>query len=77
MRNPNWIGKPEKNYVKPLDGQLELETVIDHMQEPGIRRTSEDTHKPAGIRLAKMLARYEARPSSFLCLDSLQIDDHV
>lgn len=29
-------------------------------------RAVEDTHKPAGVRLAKMLGQYEARPSSEL-----------
>lgn len=52
--------------MNALHGQLELATVIDHMQEPGIRRIQEDTHKPAGIRLAKMLSQYDDSPSSQL-----------
>ena len=48
-----------------LPGQMELATVVYH-EEIGIRRITEDTHKPAGIRLAKMLGQYEARPSSEL-----------
>lgn len=42
--------------------QPELPTVIAH--EPLVPPV--DTHKPAGIRLAKMLSQYEARPSSEL-----------
>lgn len=65
-----------------LPGQMELNTVIDHRREPitycNIMNTpdglperirmpqQEDTHKPAGVRLAKMLCQYEARPSSDL-----------
>lgn len=65
-----------------LPGQMELNTVIDHRREPitycNIMNTpdglperirmpqQEDTHKPAGVRLAKMLGQYEARPSSEL-----------
>lgn len=52
--------------------QLELETVVDH-NEPGFhvlsRSVKEDTHKPAGIRLAKMLGQYEDSPSSQLWAD--------
>lgn len=29
-------------------------------------RTTDDTHKPAGVRLAKMLAQYDDSPSSQL-----------
>lgn len=72
-----------------LPGQMELNTVIDHRREPitycNIMNTpdglperirmpqQEDTHKPAGVRLAKMLGQYEARPSSELwsCIQSL------
>ena len=62
--------------------QLELETVIEHgarghtgacsSQSPVDRQcicylyAKEDTHKPAGVRLAKMLGQYETRPSSEL-----------
>lgn len=55
--------------MNALPGQLELPTVIDHMQEPGIRRIQVDTHKPPGIRLAKMLGQYEDSPSSQLWSD--------
>lgn len=58
--------RPDKHW-RPADHapQLELVTVISHIDAPVIR-TQEDTHKPAGIRLAKMLGQYEARPSSEL-----------
>ncbi|MNW04617.1 hypothetical protein D3C71_2007260 [compost metagenome] len=65
--------------------QLELETVIDHgarghtgacsSQSPIDRQcicllgAHEDTHKPAGIRLAKMLSHYDDSPSSQLWSD--------
>ena len=61
-----------------LPGQMELATVIDHKQlihDLGngsaipFLRTQEDTHKPLGVRLAKMLSQYEARPSSQLWSD--------
>ncbi len=68
--------------MKPLPNQMHFDTVIDHRREPvtycnimntpdGLPertnvRAAEDTHKPAGIRLAKMLGQYEARPSSEL-----------
>ena len=45
--------------MKPLPGQLELPTVIDHQKVTPI-----DTHKPDGIRLALLLRSYEERPSS-------------
>ena len=44
------------------DRQLELATVIKH--EPP--KQQEDTHKPAGVRLAKMLGQYDDQPSSQL-----------
>ena len=47
---------------KKADSQMELATVIKH--EPP--KPQEDTHKPAGLRLAKMLGQYDARPSSEL-----------
>ena len=68
-----------------LPGQMELATVIDHRREPitycnimntpdGLPertnvRAAEDTHKPAGIRLAKMLSMYDDSPSSQLWAD--------
>jgi len=55
--------------MNALPGKLELANVIDHMQEPCIRRIQEDTHKPAGVRLAKMLSKYEDSPSSQLWAD--------
>lgn len=45
--------------MKPLPGQLELPTVIDHRKVTEI-----DSHKPQGIRLATLLRSYEDRPSS-------------
>lgn len=58
--------RPDKHW-RPADHapQLELVTVISHIDAPVIR-TQEDAHKPAGVRLAKMLGQYEARPSSEL-----------
>lgn len=47
------------------DRQLELATVIAH--EPP--KSQEDTYKPAGLRLAKMLRRYDDSPSSDLWRD--------
>ena len=47
------------------DRQLELATVIKH--EPP--KPQEDTHKPAGVRLAKMLSQYDGQPSSQLWSD--------
>lgn len=52
-----------------LPGQMELATVIDH--DPNERilyyvGRTEEAHKPAGVRLAKMLGQYEARHSSEL-----------
>nr|DAV53033.1 MAG TPA: hypothetical protein [Caudoviricetes sp.] len=68
--------------MKPLPNQMHLDTVIDHRREPitycnimntpdGLTerihvRALEDTHKPAGVRLAKMLGQYDTRPSSEL-----------
>ena len=51
-----------------LPGQMELATVVYH-DEIGIRRIPEDTHKPAGVRLAKMLSQYDDSPSSQLWSD--------
>jgi hypothetical protein len=51
--------------MKPLPNQMHLDTVINHIDAP-IIRAHEDTHKPDGVRLAKMLGQYEARPSSEL-----------
>ena len=60
------------------DGQLELPTVIDHKRVSVLRdvnvmasnsTTPQDTHKPAGIRLAKMLSMYDDQPSSQLWAD--------
>ena len=61
-----------------LPGQMELATVINHQQlihdlENGsaipFLRAHEDAHKPAGVRLAKMLSMYEDSPSSQLWSD--------
>ena len=67
-----------------LPGQMELATMIDHRRAPTYCnimntpdgfperihvRSAEDTHKPAGIRLAKMLSQYDDSPSSQLWSD--------
>lgn len=54
-----------------LPGQMELATVIDHREvfEINTRCYVEDTHKPAGVRLAKMLGQYDDSPSSQLWSD--------
>ncbi len=44
------------------DRQLELATVIMH--EPP--KPQQDTHKPTGVRLAKLLHQYDGSPSSEL-----------
>lgn len=51
-----------------LPGQMELATVIDHREvfERNTRCYVEDSHKPAGVRLAKMLSQYDDSPSSQL-----------
>ena len=62
--------------MKPLLNQMELATVIRHERVSILKdvnvsasnsTTAVDAHKPAGVRLAKMLGQYEARPSSELC----------
>ena len=57
--------------MKPLPGQMELATVIDHERriEPFMSKHFEDAHKPAGICLAKMLGQYDDSPSSQLWAD--------
>lgn len=71
--------------MNPLPGQMELATVIDHRLEPvtycNIMNTPdglperihvrgvEDSYKPSGIRLAKMLSKYDDSPSSQLWSD--------
>ena len=53
-----------------LPGQIELATVIDHVGlDSCLIVTNEDTHKPAGVRLAKMLSMYDDQPSSQLWSD--------
>jgi hypothetical protein len=47
------------------DGAQNLDDVIDP-QSPQHRWLMEDTHKPAGIRLAKMISMYDDSPSSQL-----------
>lgn len=50
------------------DGAQNLEDVLDpHSQQ--FRWLTEDTHKPAGVRLAKMLNQYDDQPSSQLWSD--------
>jgi hypothetical protein len=64
--------------MNALSGQLELATVIDHKRASVLRDVNVmasnstaplDLHKPAGVRLAKMLGQYEDRPSSQLWAD--------
>jgi hypothetical protein len=62
--------------MNALPGQLELMTVIDHkmlaqnyLMSPTKIYEAEDTHKPAGVRLAKMLSMYDDSPSSQLWSD--------
>jgi hypothetical protein len=51
--------------MNALPGQMELATVIDHKP----RNITTDTRRPAGIRLAKMLSKYDSAPSSDLWRD--------
>jgi hypothetical protein len=44
-----------------FDNAIELDELLTPLLNP-----PKDTHKPAGIRLAKMLGQYERRPSSEL-----------
>ena len=50
------------------DGAQNLEDVLDP-QSRQFRWLTEATHKPAGVRLAKMLRRYDDSPSSDLWRD--------
>lgn len=61
--------------MKSLPGQMELATVIRHERVSVLKdvnvsasnsTTAVDAHKPAGIRLAKMLGQYDDSPSSQL-----------
>ena len=54
-----------------LPGQMELATVIDHREvfERNTQCYVEDSNKPAGVRLAKMLGQYDDQPSSQLWAD--------
>jgi hypothetical protein len=67
--------------MNALPGQMELATVIDHRRAPvtyrnmmntksglceDLQRIQEDAHKPASVRLAKMLSLYDDQPSSQL-----------
>ena len=47
------------------DGAQNLEDVLDP-KSPQYRWLMEDTHKPSGVRLAKMLSQYDDQPSSQL-----------
>lgn len=49
-------------HMQRSEVQLELATVISH--EPP--KPKEATHKPLGVRLAKMLNQYDDQPSSQL-----------
>ena len=55
--------------MKSLPTQLELATVINHNIDAPFIRAHEDTHKPLGVRLAKMLGQYDDSPSSQLWSD--------
>ena len=67
--------------MNALPGQLELATVIDHQASRSLQsdlqalteweppRFGACTHKPAGVRLAKMLNKYDSAPSSDLWRD--------
>lgn len=67
--------------MNALPGQLELATVIDHKSSNSLQpdlqalmaieppRFGDGTHKPAGVRLAKMLSQYDDQPSSQLWAD--------
>jgi len=55
--------------MKPLPNQMHLDTVIDHLMYPANVMDAQDTHKPAGVRLAKMLGQYDDSPSSQLWSD--------
>ena len=57
--------------------QLELATVLDHNIDAPLIRTHEDTHKPAGVRLAKMLMRYDDSPSSQLWSDIQRLSREI
>lgn len=52
--------------MKPLPNQMHLDTVIDHLMYPANVMDVQEAHKPAGVRLAKMLSQYEDSPSSEL-----------
>lgn len=61
-----------------LPGQMELATVIRHervsiLKDVNVSASNStapvDTHKPAGVRLAKMLSMYDESPSSQLWSD--------
>lgn len=56
--------------MKPLPNQMHLDTVIDHLPvRATVYSIQEDTHKPLGVRLAKMLGQYDDSPSSQLWSD--------
>ena len=64
--------------MKPLPNQMELATVIRHERVSILKAvnvsasnstTPVDTHKPAGVLLAKMLGQYDDQPSSQLWSD--------
>ena len=64
--------------MNALPGQLELATVIDHVgMESCITVNSQDTHKPAGVRLAKMLRQYDDSPSSQLWGDIQSVSAEI
>lgn len=50
------------------DGAQNLEDVLDP-QSPQFKWLTGDTHKPDGVRLAKMLSQYDDSPSSQLWSD--------
>lgn len=67
-----YAGERDVVHQRFQENQLELMTIIDHGCEDikaRERAQIEDTHKPSGVRLAKMLSQYEDQPSSQLWSD--------
>jgi hypothetical protein len=53
----------------PHHAQMELKTIIPHGDVCVTVVNHADTHKPLGVRLAKMLGQYDDQPSSQLWSD--------
>ncbi len=69
-----------------LPGQMELATVIRHervsiLKDVNVSASNStapvDAHKPAGIRLAKMLSQYDDQPSSQLWIDIQRLSREI